>query len=317
MLWHWTTRRHAAHGGSGDVAVTAFLAHLEKVGLEGAGPELAAWHNATRTVDWAALGVLADGNPGIATRLLRLASTAPTGRVPPAHNIKEAFKRLGPGRVFETAAMTLTRKMFLEGEVAGGGEPGELWRHGVAAGILLRCLTDRMWGSSSLPPGEAFLLGLVHDLGLAAQCVVLGEEKWRSVLEAWRGGPATICVAESEQTGAAHPEIGARILQQWGIGPDVTDPVTLHHELPMEKDAHGDLTYLLRMADWVCGREGLGFADVGVSEGAAYRECQTFWELAPEEMRQAATDAATELAWLERLGFVSHLHLRLAFAAET
>ena len=312
MLWHWTIRHHAVQGNSGEAAVTAFLAHLRKVGLDGAGPELAAWHNATRITDWQALEVLADGNPGIATRLLRLASTAPTGRVPPAHNLTEAFKRLGPGRVFETAAMTLARKMFLEGEIAGGGVPGELWRHGVAAGILLRCLTDQMW-AASLPPGEAFLLGLVHDLGLAAQCLVLGEAKWRMVLEAWRGGPATICAAESEQTGAAHPEIGARILQQWGIGPEVTDPVTLHHEPPAEKDQHGDLTYLLRMADWVCAQEGLGFADVGVSEGAAYRECQTFWEMAPDEMRQAATDAAAELAWLERLGFVSHLRLRLAF----
>ncbi|MFA5204503.1 MAG: HDOD domain-containing protein [Lentisphaeria bacterium] len=319
MLWRWTTPKHAGHhAATGEAVGTAFLAHLRKTGLEMAGPDLADWYYAARDAaqDRQPLMELAEANPGIATRLLRLASTAPTGRIPPAHNLTEAFDRLGTGRVFETAAMALTRKVFLEGEAVSGGELGEFWRHGVAVGILLRCLCEQMEEAAVLPPGQAFLAGLLHDIGLSAQCRLLGAVRWRMILDGWRGGPGSICELEREQTGVAHPEIGARLLEYWGIDPEIAGAVAMHHEVAADLGfQQGGLAWLLHLADWVCVEEELGFADVGISEAANYSGCQAFLAAAPAELRQAVASAATELAWLERLGFVSRLHLRLSFAA--
>lgn len=100
--------------------------------------------------------------------------------------------------------------------------------HGVRLGALAR----RLWedsGASGASPDEAFVAGLLHDVG----ALVLGAV--RPELDAKIEEEAALTqvpryLVEREHLGTTHAQIGAHLLSVWGLPDNLVGAVCYHHE---------------------------------------------------------------------------------------
>lgn len=135
-----------------------------------------------------------------------------------------------------------------------------LWEHALAVACLADFLAETVAGSK--PPGEAFVCGLLHDIGKIALDAVL-PKSYARVVERVERHCACICDVEREILGMDHTVAGRRLASRWGLPPAVIECVWLHHQdvnqLPSGV-AFPRQVRLTHLADNLVRREGLGFS---------------------------------------------------------
>ncbi len=161
-------------------------------------------------------------DPVLAAHLLRVANLASFND--PARTLFSAVQRLGvDGVKFQVLALTI-RKVFSAPAIR------KVWDHSVTTAQLARQLAQR----TTIPPSEAGLLGLLHDVG---QVVLFGLGSTFSFrLEELRDQGFTAVKAERALCGASHAELGGSLLASWSLPADMVEAVAAHHD-PARSDA--------------------------------------------------------------------------------
>ncbi len=100
------------------------------------------------------------------------------------------------------------------------------WRHSLVKAIAAREL------SASLPVNdgdEAFLAALLQDVGIL---VLIGqfESPYLALLAQSRGDPEALRKLESDSFGFDHVDLGARLLESWGLSGSLTSAVRFPHD---------------------------------------------------------------------------------------
>jgi HD-like signal output (HDOD) protein len=115
-----------------------------------------------------------------------------------------------------------------------------LWRHSVKAACWSRQLARR---SGACPPDEAFLGGLIHDLGTA---VILSTQPAKAdvALRLEREGRSRV-EAEHWVFGQTHADLGALLCEIWSFAPDLVCAVALHHASIPDLRCHPSRTPLV------------------------------------------------------------------------
>lgn len=149
----------------------------------------------------------------LASQTLRRAqSVAFTARIPP-QSLEEAVRRLGLDNlrdlVWETA---MHLRVFRCKPYAPAMEA--LRRHSVAVATCTKAVALY----TSIAAEYAFLAGLLHDVGLAAMLLILGED---------RSPPPLGGIAEELMT--LHEEASETVGRAWGLPPELTMIVGHHH----------------------------------------------------------------------------------------
>jgi HD-like signal output (HDOD) protein len=110
----------------------------------------------------------------------------------------------------------------------------KLWQHSTNVATIARDLVlfetrDRALAS------EAFVAGLVHDLGKVVLLTNF-DDLYGRVHSLARKQPVPIWEAEKEMFGANHGEIGGCLVGMWNLPLSVVDAVALHHDPPLGQD---------------------------------------------------------------------------------
>ena len=100
-------------------------------------------------------------------------------------------------------------------------------RRAVATAQIARTISLAQ-GARGDRPEQAYAAGLLHDVGLLV-LAARQPDQFAQVLARVRENKIPICTAEQEVYGATHPEIGACLLELWGLPPRITEGVTYHH----------------------------------------------------------------------------------------
>lgn len=185
--------------------------------------------------------------------ILRLANSASFGSGRSVASVRDAVVRLGAqrtGQLMMAAAVGPVAVRPLQGYDL---PPGDLWRHSVA--VAMAC--DLLAQSCRLKaPNYTFTAGLLHDLGKVVLDVFIQAES-----EPIRGlafvENVTFEMAERQILGADHPEIGAILLESWGVPAELVAAVRWHHN----PDAAPDTLLaadLVHTADYLAMQAGLG-----------------------------------------------------------
>ena len=106
---------------------------------------------------------------------------------------------------------------------------------------------------------EAFLLGLLHDIGK----VVLNNgdaEKYRTVMETVYNSDSSFDEAEMDVYGFTHADVGALVVRKWNFAPEMERVVSSHHNIEkVEDDPYvTQLVAIINLADAFCYKLGIG-----------------------------------------------------------
>jgi putative nucleotidyltransferase with HDIG domain len=114
-----------------------------------------------------------------------------------------------------------------------------LWKHAIEAGQVAERIAEL---SGGIDPGEAFLLGLLHDVGKLA-ITLLSKDINESVDRLLEKGcqPA---VAELVLCGFDHAEAGAEVLRYWRFSEEMITAVRYHHQPERTGSALSAVLYL-------------------------------------------------------------------------
>jgi putative nucleotidyltransferase with HDIG domain len=102
----------------------------------------------------------------------------------------------------------------------------DLWKHSVEAAHIAESLA---LASGRVPPGEAFLAGLIHDIGRLAFSLLSCEFQSGAQRLFEYGCPPVL--VEQALSGVTHADIGAELLRGWAMSCEIADAVEWHHRL--------------------------------------------------------------------------------------
>ena len=207
-------------------------------------------------------------DPVLVARMLRRLNSSYFGLNHKIADVRTAVNLLGVREIRNLAITVCMSKMF-EGDGSHGTFCRELlWSHSVAVGVCAR-LVARVCGRGM--PGEAYVAGLLHDLGLILLDQTLRRHFVR-VLE--RISPAvSTCSAELQVFSFDHATLGGYVAQRWNFPEQIVDAITFHHHPLSYQGPHQEMVYLVAIANFLCsqaGRTSLGVHNVAPPPDEVY-----------------------------------------------
>lgn len=197
-----------------------------------------------------------EGDPPLAARVLKVVNSAFYGRPRRVGSTAVAMRLLGVNAIRNVALAASLNRLFRGGRTIPGFDAGELWTHSVAVGIAARRIAERCGG---IPPEEAMLAGLLHDIGLLVE-IQSSITEFSSIISATtQDASLSFADAEARWLGATHEAFGKALCEQWCF-PDALAKACGHHHDPMVlPPADQRLPAMVHVADVLAGRAGGGF----------------------------------------------------------
>jgi putative nucleotidyltransferase with HDIG domain len=192
------------------------------------------------------VGEIVSADPAIAMKALRLVNSAYYGLSNDIGSVSQAVNLLGP-KVIKNLVMTAS--VF---ESIGRAAEG-LLRHSVTTGLAMRAIAQHK--GSGLDPEEAFILGLLHDVGIIIFHEYLPKEHERAVQMA-RSAGKPLHEAETEIIGVNHADAGARLAKQWKLSPKLIGAIQGHHALGACSADSRPLAAMLHCAEFISTKAG-------------------------------------------------------------
>jgi HD-like signal output (HDOD) protein len=219
-------------GGDVDLPVLPVVAHRALSTLR------------SENVDYAELAQLIGEDPAISARVLRVVNSTAYARLFRIDRLEVAFARLGC-----TALRGIILATSLKGVAirTGGAQRTlgeELWQRAIVSAVLLSELSGRF----ALRDGEAFLVGLLHDLGNFAILRVLHDQRF--------GGGNISRAAFDRLSHQWHEPLGAYLARAWQLGEPLPDVIGDHHSDSTPDDSFATYRWLVQFSEVVCSLLG-------------------------------------------------------------
>jgi HD-like signal output (HDOD) protein len=112
---------------------------------------------------------------------------------------------------------------------------------------------------------EAFVAGLVHDVGLILSHQLFGP-KIRAVIEQCHAAPSRFCQVEEQLVGADHQALGAALAARWKFPPTLRYAIACHHDLAGLAPVFQRMVGVVFVADTLCARGRFGFYLTGQTQ---------------------------------------------------
>ena len=166
-------------------------------------------------------------DPGLTARILQLVNSAFFGYAREVSNAEEAVMLLGVGRI-RTLALTAHLFNSFEHVVSEHWSVEKTWNHSVRTGQWAKRIADLEHQDEHLAE-QAFTAGILHDAGKLILLNNLLTNYLDIIARAVKENRPLIEV-ERERLGTTHANVGAYLLDLWGLPLPLVEAVALHHE---------------------------------------------------------------------------------------
>ena len=177
----------------------------------------------------AELAKLVEQDPGLCTRVLTAANSSAIRRGNQFRSIESCLTALGTRLVRSIATCLSVQSLFDERSATRAVDLSGFWTHSLLVAELSRSLATAIGYQR---PDEAYLAGLLHDVGELILLSALGEPYLK--LLATCSSETTLSELEVAQLGVHHGEIGTWLADQWQLDSPFADGILFHH-LPAEQ----------------------------------------------------------------------------------
>ena len=191
-------------------------------------------------------------DPGLTSNILRLANSSLFGVEHEIGSIKEALVRLGTKNILSLVLCSTVAPMAKKTVPGYNLQDGALWEHSVATALATGEFAEILDVRS---PDIAFTAGLLCNIGKIVIGTFVEKESEAIYKLAFEDNLSFQC-AEQEVLGVDHAEIGADLLESWGLPGSVVEVVRWHHEpdrCPEEYQATADIVHVAEHGTMVIG----------------------------------------------------------------
>jgi HD-like signal output (HDOD) protein len=189
------------------------------------------------------IGAIVEQDLAMAAKVLQLANSAFFGRARRVSRVDEAVNFLGVNPLKALILSAGALESFQPSRQVEGFSIVELQRQGARTAQLARKLV-----ADPAQRDDAFAAALLHDLGLLvllteqpdylADCLATATREQRPLVD-----------VERELRGITHAEIGAHLLELWGLPDGIVEAVAFHHRPADVHDPILDATAAVSIAD--------------------------------------------------------------------
>jgi putative nucleotidyltransferase with HDIG domain len=187
----------------------------------------------TGDVSLADLARIADSDPAIACPLIRSANCHFYSPAEPIRAVQRAIGHVGIDTALRIMMASAVRPLFTSPRLQ------RTWKHALEAAQVAEQIASR---SGKLDPAEAFLAGLLHDLGKLA--IALLPRDVNASLDRLISKGCESSVAEEVVCGFDHAEAGAAVLNSWHFGEEFVSAIRNHHAPDRSESVIAGILYL-------------------------------------------------------------------------
>lgn len=181
-------------------------------------------------------------DPALTAKILKIANSAMYARQREVKSLQTAITLLGFKNIRSLVLLISAASMFPR--LRKSGFHREYWRHSLVSAVLARSLAVRCGKPDTAE--EAFIAGLLHDIGQAA-LFTSAPEKYAEALEAEKLGAMLLETIEEQLFGVNHRQVGGALLRKWNFPAPLVD-TALEHETTNIGSPHKGLVILVSTA---------------------------------------------------------------------
>ncbi|MBU8871303.1 MAG: HDOD domain-containing protein [Gemmatimonadales bacterium] len=126
----------------------------------------------------------------------------------------------------------------------------DFWRHSVSTGAAAYVLAQH---TDYADPEEAFIAGLLHDLGGLILILAVPKE-YQEVMDL---GPDNMIENEQKLLGITHARVGQKVLKHWKLPKNLCDAVRYHHTPKIFNGKEDPLVSIVALADTLSCAHGM------------------------------------------------------------
>lgn len=207
-------------------------------------------------------------DPALTAKVLSLCRTADLGIRYEVMTVDRAVTLLGFNAIRNAV---LSMKVFDTFEGSSALPPSEtqasrfdrpgFWRHSVAVAVAAENIARAHPDLQDISPSDAFVCGLLHDMGKLALDMLL-PKSYDRVIELTELNQGNIAEFERRIVGIDHHTAGKRLAEQWRLPHKLQDCIWLHGADPatLPQLEHRRLIGLITLADLIVRKQHLGFS---------------------------------------------------------
>jgi HD-like signal output (HDOD) protein len=195
-------------------------------------------------------------DPALSTRVLKVVNSAFYGLPGQISEIDRAIVLLGLSAVKNIAISASIARLFTADKISERFNARDIWRHSLAVAVATRQFCT-IAGKRAFAE-EAFLAGLIHDLGLLVERQAFPAELTRAIELAGQGGRPFIEI-ENELVGTDHQALGAALAAKWKFPRAIQVVLGYHHNIMNLSEDSRLLPTMVYIADVLCCHERVGF----------------------------------------------------------
>jgi len=186
-----------------------------------------------------------ESDMALTVRLFQLVNSASYGLTRSIQEVREAVMYLGLSTVRNLAVSISIFKALAPDSPLHAEAIEELHAHGQqVAGVARQLVLVREQSN------EAFVSGLLHDVGLMA-VVSYMPQQYRTLHEVAERNKLPLSEIELDIVGAKHADLGAYLLNLWGLPFNVVEAVARHHDAMLLPSRNMDATHAVCIADTI------------------------------------------------------------------
>ncbi|MES2048200.1 MAG: HDOD domain-containing protein [Pseudomonadota bacterium] len=163
-------------------------------------------------------------DPAMTAKMMSVANSSAYHRGDSARTLEQALTIIGTSMIKTIVINESVFQVFDKFSRASEINLNDFWLHSLFAGVKARMLALRMKYSN---PEEAYLAGLLHDVGRLAMLAIAPKEYSRHFLAK---DSDELCIVEIRSLQASHAEVGAWLIEQWRLDSFIADSALYHHE---------------------------------------------------------------------------------------
>lgn len=179
----------------------------------------------------------------LSARLLKIVNSPFYGFPSEIDSISHAVSIVGT-RQLRDLALATTVISYFKGVSQDYVNMNSFWRHSITCGIAARAIAVH---NREVNSERFFLAGILHDIGRLILFENLSDAA-EKIMERFKGGNQLLFQIEREILGFDHTEIGAALLEAWGLPESLREMIACHHD-PLQSKRYGYEASIIQMGD--------------------------------------------------------------------